>query len=107
LQQTFNIKKQNKMHNSTIKSEVKKQFPKSEVTIETIKKVGSLDCSQNVIIHYRDYKAYLDTVVYYIITGNKNSWYEIKSDFKYDQIMNKVKDVYFDSFGRKMKVNKI
>ena len=83
------------------------QFPKSEVTIETTKKVGSLDCSQNVIIHYRDYKAYLDTVAHYIITGDKNSWYEVKVDFKYDQIMNKVKDAYYDSFGREMKVIKI
>jgi len=84
----------------------KNKFPKNEVTIETIKKVGSLNCSQNVIVHHRDYKGYLDTVVHYVLTGDKNAWYGIKSDFKYDQLMNKVKEIYVDSFGRKMKVTK-
>lgn len=84
----------------------KNKFPKNEVTIETIRKVGSLNCTQNVIIHYRDYKGYLDQVVYYVITGDKNSWYDIKADFKLDEIMGKVKTFYLDSFGRKMKVNK-
>ena len=82
----------------------KNKYPKNEVTIETIKKVGSLDCSQKVIIHHRDYKGYLDAVVHYVITGDKNVWPGIKSNFKYDQLMNKVKNIYVDSFGRNMEV---
>ena len=85
----------------------KNEFPKNEITIQTIKKIGSLDCSQSVEVHHRDYKGYLDSVTHYVLSGDKNVWYGIKTDFKYDQLMNKVKDVYIDSFGREMKVFKI
>ena len=80
------------------------EFPKQQVIIETIKKVGDLTHISESLVHYRDFKGYLDKVVYYTIKGDKNAWNEIKSSFKYDEMMGKVKDVYTDSFGRKMKV---
>ncbi len=82
----------------------KTEYPKREVTIETFKKVGDLTHSSKSIVHYRDFKGYLDKVLYYTIEGDKNAWNEIKVDFKYDEMMGKVKDFYTDSFGRKMKV---
>ena len=83
------------------------KFPKQETTIVTDKKNGSLNGVLNTTVHYRNYKAYLDKTNHYTISGDKNAWYGISSDFKYDELMNKIKDVYFDSFGREMKVMKI
>ena len=83
------------------------QFPKKEVTIETIKKRGSLIADHKAIIHFRDYKGYLDTIQYITLEGSRNAWDGIRSDFMYDQLMGKVKDSYSDSFGRVMNVNKI
>jgi|TARA_R100000084_G_scaffold108855_1_gene72818 hypothetical protein len=81
------------------------KFPKKEIKIEKTTKVGSLIADQKVVIHYRNYIAYLDKVNYITLTGEKNAWYEIKNDFLYDTLMNKVKEVYKDSFSREMTVN--
>lgn len=83
------------------------QYPKKEITIETIKIIGSLIADHKAVVHYRDYKGYKDSVDYIQLSGNKNAWYGIKTDFLYDTLMNKVKDVYTDEFGRKMEVLKI
>ena len=80
-------------------------FPKKEIIIETIKKVGSLTCDSNSKIHYRNYKGYLDTVQHIVLEGDKNAWYAVKSDFLYDTLMNTVKGSYKDSYGRELKVN--
>jgi hypothetical protein len=83
----------------------KNEFPKSEVTIETIKKSGDLaKISQKSKIHYRDYKGYLDCVYHYTLIGDKAAWYSIKSEFKYDYLMNRVKPEYKGEFGRTLKV---
>tara|TARA_R110001632_G_C11184251_1_gene401199 strand:+ start:408 stop:677 length:270 start_codon:yes stop_codon:yes gene_type:complete len=81
------------------------KFPKKEIIIETIKKVGSLTCDSNCKIHYRNYKGYLDTVEHIVLKGDKNAWYGVKSDFLYDTLMNTVKGFYKDSYGRELKVN--
>ena len=81
------------------------EYPKKEITIETTKKVGSLIADHKAVIHYRNYRAYLDEVNHITLTGEKNVWYCIKGDFLYDTLMNDVKEVYTDSFGRQMKVN--
>lgn len=81
------------------------EYPKKEITIETTKKVGSLIADHKAVVHYRNYRAYLDEVNHIILTGEKSAWYGIKGDFLYDTLMNSVKDVYIDSFGRQMKVN--
>jgi len=83
----------------------KTEFPKKEITIETFRKVGSLIGDEKVIVHYRNYRAYLDKVNHITLSGDKNVWYGVKSEFLYDTLMNSVKKVYTDSFGRKMKVN--
>jgi hypothetical protein len=85
----------------------KNEFPKQETTIFTDKKNGSLTGILNATVHYRNYKGYLDKIDHYTISGNKNAWYGISSDFKYDYLMNKVKPFYLDSFKRKMIVTKI
>ena len=82
------------------------QYPKKEITIETIKTIGSLMADHKAVVHYRDYKGYKDSVDYIRLEGDKNAWYGIKTDFLYDTLMDKVKDVYSDSFGRKMIVKK-
>ena len=81
------------------------EYPKKEITIETTKKVGSLIADHKAVVHYRNYRAYLDEVNYITLTGEKSVWYGIKGDFLYDTLMDNVKDVYTDSFGRQMKVN--
>lgn len=80
------------------------EFPKKEVTIETIKNVGSLTADHIAVIHFRDYKGYLDTVQYITLEGSRNAWDGIRSDFMYDQLMGKVKSSYSDGFGRIMNV---
>lgn len=80
------------------------QYPKKEITIETIKTIGSLIADHKAIVHYRNYKGYKDTVEYIKLEGDKNAWYNIKTDFLYDTLMNKIKNVYSDGFGRTMKV---
>ena len=82
------------------------QYPKKEITIETIKTIGSLIADHKAVFHYRDYKGYKDSTDYIRLEGDKNAWYGIKTDFLYDTLMDKVKDVYADSFGRKMRVEK-
>lgn len=82
----------------------KNKFPKKEITIITDVKVGSLINDNKVTIHFRDYKGYSDSVQHIILEGPKNAWFEIKHDFLYDTLMDKVKDVYSDSFKRKLKV---
>lgn len=83
------------------------QYPKKEITIETTIKIGSLTTADHkAVVHYRDYKGYKDSIDYIKLQGDKNAWHEIKTDFLYDTLMDKVKDVYVDSFGRKMKVTK-
>lgn len=82
----------------------KNEFPKKEITIVTNVKVGSLIADNDVKIHFRDYKGYLDTVQHIILEGPKNAWFEIKHNFLYDTLMGTVKDVYSDSFNRKLKV---
>jgi hypothetical protein len=79
-------------------------FPKKEITIETIKKTGSLTCDSTSKIHYRNYKGYLDAVQHIILEGDKNAWYGVKYDFLYDTLMNKVKHFYKDFDGRELKV---
>lgn len=83
------------------------EYPKQETIIETIKEKGSLMCNHKAIIHYRNYQGWMDSIDYYTITGDKNAWYDIKVNFKYDYLMGQVKDTYLDSFGRKMKVLKV
>ena len=83
----------------------KSEFPKKEITIETTKKVGSLMADHKAVVHYRNYRAYLDEVNHITLTGDKVTWYGIKYDFLYDTLMDNVKKVYTDSFGRTMKVN--
>lgn len=80
------------------------QYPKKEITIITSIKVGSLMADNNVEIHYRDYKGYLDTIQHIILKGPKNAWFEIKHNFLYDTLMGNVKNIYSDSFGRKLRV---
>ena len=82
----------------------KNEYPKKEITIVTNVKVGSLISDNNVEVHFRDYKGYLDTVQYIVLEGPKNAWFEIKHDFLYDTLMGKIKDFYSDSFDRKLKV---
>ena len=81
------------------------QFPKNEVIIETIKEVSSLICDHSAVVHYRHYQGYLDKVDHITLTGPKNAWYGIKTEFIYDKSMNQIKDVYTDEFGRQMNVN--
>ncbi len=81
------------------------EYPKKEITIETTKKVGSLIADHKAIVHYRNYRAYLDKVNHITLTGEKSAWYGVKGDFLYDTLMDNVKEVYVDSFGREMKVN--
>ena len=83
------------------------QFPKKEITIETTKTIGSLIADHKAVVHYRDYKGYKDSVDYIKLEGDKNAWYDIKADFLYDTLMDRVKDIYTDSFGRVMDVTKI
>lgn len=83
---------------------LQKEFPKNEVVIQHFGSEGSLNLSDTVKVHYRNYKAYLDKVDYYILEGDKNTWYGVASDFKYDYLMGTIKDTYIDSFNRKMKV---
>ena len=83
------------------------KFPKQEITIVTQTVKGSLLHNNYCEVHYRDYKGYLDTVVYYVIKGDKNAWFDIKSSFKYDEMMGIIKSTYNDSFKRKMTVIKI
>lgn len=83
----------------------KNEYPKKEITIETFNKKGSLKLDQNCKIHYRNYRGYLDSVNHIVIEGEKNAWYEIKDNFLYDTLIDNVKDVYTDTFGRIMKVN--
>ena len=83
------------------------QYPKKEITIETIKTIGSLIADHKAVVHYRDYKGYKDSTDYIRLEGDKNAWYGIKTDFLYDTLMDKVKDFYTDSFGRVMNVTKI
>ena len=82
----------------------KNEYPKKEITIVTNVKVGSLIADNNVEIHFRDYKGYLDTIQHIILEGPKNAWFEIKHDFLYDTLTGKIKDLYSDSFDRKLKV---
>jgi len=83
------------------------EYPRQETIIETIKQVGSLACNHKAIVHYRNYQGWLDNVDHFQIEGDKNAWYEIKGDFKYDYLMDRVKSEYKDSFGRVMKVTKV
>lgn len=80
------------------------KFPKKEVTIETLKKLGSLTADHKAIVHFRDYKGYLDSVQYITLEGDRNAWDGVRSDFMYDQLMGSVKGSYKDSFGRVMNV---
>jgi hypothetical protein len=82
----------------------KNEYPKKEITIVTNVKVGSLIADNNVEIHFRDYKGYLDTIQHIILEGPKNAWFEIKHDFLYDTLIGTIKDFYSDSFDRKLKV---
>ncbi len=82
----------------------KNQFTKKEITILTNVKVGSLMANNNVEIHFRDYKGYLDTIQHIVLEGPKNAWFEIKHNFLYDTLMGTVKEIYSDSFNRKLKV---
>ena len=81
------------------------KYPKKEITIQTIKKVGSLIADHKAVVNYRNYLGYLDSVNHITLTGDKNAWYEVKCQFLYDTLMGSVKDVYTDSFGRKMEVS--
>lgn len=82
----------------------KNQYPKKEVTIEKVKKQGCLMQDYKAVIHFRHYKAYLDEVQHIVLEGSLDAWYLVKSDFMYDQLMNKVQDFYTDSFGRVLRV---
>ena len=84
--------------------EFKTEYPRLETTIETIRKAGSLVCNHKAIVHFRNYQGWLDSVDYITLEGDKNAWYGIKNDFRYDYTMCKLKEVYKDEFGRKMKV---
>lgn len=85
----------------------KNPYPKKEVTIAKEKRTGCLMQDYKAIIHFRNYKAYLDEVEYITLEGPLDAWYLVKSDFMYDQLMNKIKDFYIDSFGRVLKVKKV
>jgi hypothetical protein len=78
------------------------QYPKNEITIETTSKVGSLLHDNNSVVHYRHYQGYLDKIDHITLSGSKNAWYGIKTDFMYDKTINKLKPFYIDEFGRKM-----
>tara|TARA_B110001452_G_scaffold233652_1_gene211574 strand:- start:1039 stop:1311 length:273 start_codon:yes stop_codon:yes gene_type:complete len=80
------------------------EYPKKEITIETTKEVGSLIADHKSVVHYRNYRGYLDSVNYITLTGDKSVWYGIKSDFLYDTLTSNVKEFYCDGFGRKMTV---
>ena len=83
------------------------EFPKHETTLITTKQEGNLSLSASVVVHYRNYKGFEDSVDHYTITGDRNAWYEIKQKFNYDYLMGAVKDAYTDSFKRVMNVSKI
>jgi len=82
----------------------KNEFPKQEITI--VKEKCNLSKTNNECeIHYRDYKGYLDKVVHYVLKGDYNAWINgVKANFKYDTLMNDVKDLYTDEFNRSLKV---
>ena len=82
----------------------KNEFPKKEITIITETKIGSLIADNQSIIHYRDFKGYLDSVQHIVLVGPKNAWFEIKHQFFYDTLMGRVKNSYKDSFNRELKV---
>jgi hypothetical protein len=83
----------------------KNKYPKKEITVITNVKIGSLTSDNNSVIHYRDFKGYLDTIQHIILKGSRNAWFEIKNEFLYDTLMGTVKDTYSDSFNRKLKVS--
>jgi len=87
--------------------EFNNSYPKKEVTIAKEKRTGCLMQDYKAVIHFRDYKAYLDEVQYITLEGPLDAWYLVKADFMYDQLMNKIQDFYTDSFGRVLKVKKI
>jgi len=84
--------------------EFKNLYPKKEVTIQKVKKQGCLMHDYKAKIHFRHYKAYLDEVQHIVLEGSLDAWYLVKHEFMYDQLMNKIKDSYTDSFGRVLKV---
>lgn len=72
-------------------------------TIETTK-TNSLARIGDAIIHFKNYRGDLDKTDYYTLEGDRNAWYDIKVDFKYDYMMNQVKKEYKDTFNRILKV---
>jgi hypothetical protein len=82
------------------------QYPKREIFIETIK-TSSLSRIGNAKIHYRNFNVNDDKVDYYILEGDRNAWHDIKVNFLYDAMMQKIQNEYKDTFNRLMTVKKI
>ena len=81
-------------------------YPKREILIET-QKSNSLARIGKAKIHFKDYNVNEDKINYYILEGERNAWHDIKIDFLYDYMMDKLKNEYKDQFNRVMIVNKI
>ena len=81
-------------------------YPKRETFIET-QKSNSLARIGKAIIHFKNYNVNDDKIDYYTISGDRNSWYDVKVNFNYDYMMNQVKNEYKDTFKRIMTVTKI
>jgi hypothetical protein len=82
------------------------QYPKREIFIETIK-TGSLSRIGKAKIHYRNFNVNDDKVDYYILEGDRNAWHDIKVNFLYDAMMQKIQNEYKDTFNRLMTVKRI
>ena len=73
-----------------------------------VNRVDTEDKDYGYIIDYKDFKCYLDTTVHYRLEGDYCAFINgIKNDFKYDELMGRVKPQYKDSFGRIINVTKI
>ena len=81
-------------------------YPKREILIET-QKSNSLARIGKAKIHFKDYNVNEDKINYYILEGERNAWHDIKIDFLYDYMMDKLKNEYKDQFNRVMIVTKI
>ena len=76
--------------------------------IVTKEKSNLAKTNSHCVIDYKDFKGYLDTTVHYRLEGDYCAFINgIKTDFKYDELMGRVKPQYKDSFGRIINVTKI
>lgn len=83
------------------------EYPKREVIIQS-QKQNMARTNDKCIVHFRDYKPYLDKVVYYTLEGSWYAWKDMNlyTDFIYDQARDIFRAKYKDEFGRELKVTK-